>query len=213
MKIYRYDFIPYPYYGHVQFAIGGDIEHNESRMSISRPQSSDAGEWYAAYPGYMNMTAPNGRSRVVTIMTKNDADRVVVTNYIKASTNITEAAKQQMIASIKTLQLSQIEAMVVRLARAYSPDRGNLIVESALEPQFDYPINGTDSTEDGSESETEGVVPFPTDTSVYRQCLNISYTPDQLSRMLTKLRDRDIIRSGTRAAPCLVPKGEHGWSN
>jgi hypothetical protein len=83
------------------------------------------------------------------------------------------------------LPLAQLEAQVVRLARAYSPDRGNLMIEGSLEPIWDGPEHLPNNTR---------VLPFATDASFYRRCMNTSYTRQQLHDMLPLLRDGDIIR-------------------
>jgi hypothetical protein len=83
-SMYRYNNIPSYGYGPIQFAVGGDLE-DDVHMTISRPQSTDAGDWYTAYIGGMNMTAPNGRARMPTIMVRNQTyvnELVKVINHL-----------------------------------------------------------------------------------------------------------------------------------
>jgi hypothetical protein len=92
---------------------------------------------------------------------------------------------------VMSIELANVECQVVRLARAYSHDRGNMIVESTLIVQWDGPAPSISSVASTPQSSTP--VPFAMDPSIPRSCLSVSSTPSKLQLMVDQLRDRDVL--------------------
>jgi hypothetical protein len=86
---------------------------------------------------------------------------------------------------IMPIELARIECHVVRLARAYSHDRGNMIIEGTLVVQWDGPL--------AQSTPPRRPVPFAMDPTLPHNCLQASYTPSKLQLMVDQLRDRDVL--------------------